>query len=147
MASFAEDGKALRRRGSSTELWQWRRKKTEEEEKWRRRRLNLYNMAQKQEEAMPRSSPRQCDAKDGHDHDWKPKEARRRWQLPDGTVQLIYQIAIRLKFKLLPNLCNNSKISKNKVVQNSKLYNFAFIPIPKFGLHSEMQIWIQKGTL
>ena len=46
-----------------------------------------------------------------------------------------------------PNFANYSqnyvitqKSPKTKVVQNSKFYNFAFITIPKFGLHFEMQI-------
>ena len=122
--------------------------KTEEEEKRRRRRLGLYNAAQKQEEATPRSSLRQRNAKDGHHRDRKPKEARRRWQLPDGTVQLIYQIAICFKNLNYSQIyVTTHKSPKIKVVQNSKLYNFAFIPIPKFSLHFEMQIWIQKGTL
>ena len=104
--------------------------------------------ARKQEEATTRPSPRQRDAKDGHDRDWKPKEARRRWQLPDGTVQLIYQIAICFKNLNYSQIyVTTQKSPKIKVVQNSKLYNFAFIPIPKFGLHFEMQIWIQKGDI
>ena len=60
-------------------------------------------MAKKQEEAMLRPSPRQCDAKDGHEHAWKPEEDRRQWQLPDGTVPTNYKIATRFKTQITPN--------------------------------------------
>ena len=43
-----------------------------------RRRPRLNSVAQKRKEAMQEPSPRQCDAEDGHDGDWKPEDGRRR---------------------------------------------------------------------
>ena len=59
-------------------------------------------MAKKQEEATPWPSPRQRDAKDGHERAWKPEEDLRRWQLPDGTVPTNYKIATRFKTQITP---------------------------------------------
>ena len=42
-----------------------------------RRRPRLNSVAQKRKEATQEPSLRQCDAEDGHGHDWKPKEGRR----------------------------------------------------------------------
>ena len=49
-------------------------KKREEQRRWR-----PYRAAQKHKVAMQESSPRQREAKDDHEHAWKPKEDRRRW--------------------------------------------------------------------
>ena len=76
--------------------------KTEEEKGDEGRRHKLYMTARKQEEATTRPSPRQRDAKDGHVHAWKQKEARRRWQLPDGTVPQNCKIATRFKTQITP---------------------------------------------
>jgi len=49
---------------------------------------------------------------------------------PTALFNIFTKLPFDLKSKLLPNLCNNSKIPKNKVVQNPKFYNFAFITTP-----------------
>ena len=56
----------------------------------------------KQREATQGPSPHQRDAKDGHERAWKQKEDRRQWGGLRGTVQLIYQIAIRFKIQISP---------------------------------------------
>ena len=52
--------------------------KTEEEKGDERRRPRLNSVAQKRKEAMQEPSPCQRDTEDGHGHDWKPEEGRRR---------------------------------------------------------------------
>ena len=52
----------------------------------------------------------------------------------------ITELPLASFFKLLSNLCGNSKISKNKVAPNSKFNNFALITIPKFYLDLKMQV-------
>ena len=53
-------------------------RKTEERKERRRRRLGPNNTAQKLKEAALWPSPRQRDAKNGHDRAWKQTEDRRR---------------------------------------------------------------------
>ena len=52
--------------------------KTKEKKGNERRRLRLNSVAQKHKETTQEPSPRQRDAEDGHDRDWKPKEGHRR---------------------------------------------------------------------
>ena len=57
------------------------------------------------------------------------------------TVHQNYQTAIRFKNPNYSQIyVTTQKSPKIKVVPNLKFYNFAFITIPKFGLHFEMQI-------
>ena len=99
---------AWRQRWSTTATMRARRSsggdvgKTEERKEERRRRLSFIGQPRKQEEDTSRLSPRQREAKGGHRHDWKPGEARRRWQLPATTVQRIYRIAIRQISQITP---------------------------------------------
>ena len=58
-----------------------------------------------------------------------------------GTVHKNYQTAIQFKNPNYSQIyVTTQKSLKIKVVPNLKFYNFAFITIPKFGLHFEMQI-------
>ena len=80
-ARFAATAMALSRRRELDGAAAVATGKTEEEEKRRRRRLGSNNTAQKLKEAALWPSPRQRDAKDGHDRAWKQAEGRRRCSL------------------------------------------------------------------
>ena len=57
------------------------------------------------------------------------------------TVHQNYQTAIRFKNPNYSQIyVTTQKSPKIKVVPNLKFYNFAFITIPKFGIHFEMQV-------
>ena len=68
--------------------------------------------------------------------------------LPRLLFIKITKTAIRFKNPNYSQIyVTTQKSPKIKVVQNSKFYNFTFNTIPKFGLHFEMQIWIQKWNI
>ena len=119
----------VRRRGLNRE-WRWRREKTEERKERRRRRLGPNNTAQKLKEAALWPSPRQRDAKDGHDRAWKQTEDRRPCSFGGGHCSSKLQNCHSPKFTNYSQIfITTQKSPKTKVVQNQKFYNFAFITI------------------
>ena len=115
------------------------RKQSKRKER-RRRRLGPNNTAQKLKEAALWPSPRQRDAKNGHDRAWNAEEGNAgNVASAVDTVHSIYRNAIHPKFTNYSQIfITTQKSPKTKVVQNQKFYHFAFETIPKFGLHFEM---------
>ena len=113
--------------------------KTEQESGDERRRPRLNRVAQKLKEAALWPSPRQRDAKDGHDRAWKQTEDRRPCSFGGGHCSSKLQNCHSPKFPNYSQIfITTQKSPKTKVVQNQKFYNFSFETIPKFGLHFEM---------
>ena len=78
MACFAANGKALRRRHRHNGAATVATGKTEKMKEENGDGTRALMAARKQEEAMPRPSPRQRKVERGHERAWKPKEGRRR---------------------------------------------------------------------
>ena len=130
-ACFAETATALSRRRELDGAAAVATGKTEEEEKRRRRRLGSNNTAQKLKEAALWPSPRQRDAKDGHDRAWKQTEDRRPCSFGGGHCSSKLQNCHSPKFPNYSQIfITTQKSPKTKVVQNLKFYNFAFYNQP-----------------
>ena len=138
---FAVTVETLQRRCELAGDEQGRREKQRTRKEERRRLQSFIGRPRKQGEAMEESFPRQREAKSGHSRAWNAEESRRRCSKSGEHCSTKLQNYHLFSKPNYSQFCvTTQKSPKTKFVQNSKFYNFAFIAIPKFSLHFEMQI-------
>ena len=130
VASFAVTEKALRRRHGLIGVGRWRQKKQRKEKERRRRRPGLYSTTKKQGDDMQQPAHASAKLEKAMGAPGSLRKLAGGDSCPMALFAIITELPLDLNSTLLPNLCNNSEISKNKSCSKFKVLKLCFYNHP-----------------